>query len=193
MRRVLICLLLAAWPTVASAAEPLTLLLIHILRQQVLNSVQGAIEEAQREQERAAAAPRSFYDLDDRRLRTLIDEGFVHLTPSQRDEVYAAVKRALADPKNAAIRNHLVHELAIKASAVRQAHEQLSGLPDSKKRELAAEARGEYEKLPQEERVQMLQVLQSGVVPLPRDLNEMIIAEFSKVPLAVAPAAPPGE
>lgn len=184
MRRVLICLLLAVWPSVSFAAEPLTILLIHILRQQILNSVQSAIEETQREHERIAAIPRSQYDIDDRNLRALIDEGFVHLTSSQRDEVYAAVKRTLADPANASIRNHLVQELAVKAAAVREAHEQLSNLPASRKRAIVAEARGEYEKLPAEERRQMLQVLQAGIVPLPRDLNDMILAEFSRVPQA---------
>lgn len=188
MRRGLICLLLAVWPSVSFAAEPLTLLLIHILRQQILNSVQGAIEEAQRERERAAAVPRSPYDIDERRLKALIDEGFVHLTPAQRNEVYAAVKRTLADPQNAAIRNHLVQELAIKAAAVREAHEQLASLPHARKRAIAIEARGEYEKLPPEERRQMLEVLQAGIAPLPRDLNEMILAEFSRVP-----PAPPAE
>lgn len=187
MRRGLICLLLAVWPAVSFAAEPLTLLLIHILRQQVLNSVQGAIEEAQREREREAAIPRSQYDIDDQKLKTLIDEGFVHLTSAQRNEVYVAVRRTLADPKNAAIRNHLVQELAVKAAAVREAHEQLSSLPPARKRAIVAEARGEYEKLPPEERRQMLQVLQAGIVPLPRDLNDMILAEFSTVPQAAPP------
>lgn len=191
MRRGLICLLFAVWPGVVYAAEPLTMLLIHILRQQVLNSVQSAIEEAERERARAAAIPRSQYDIDDQNLKALIDEGFVHLTAAQRNEVYVAVKRTLADPQNAAIRNHLVQELAVKAAAVREAHEQLSSLPPARKRAIVAEARGEYEKLPPAERQQMLQVLQAGIVPLPRDLNDMILAEFSSVPQS--PAAPSKE
>lgn len=186
MRRGLICLLLAAWPSVSIAAEPLTMLLIHILRQQILNSVQSAIEESEKERARAAAIPRSQYDIDDQKLKTLIDEGFVHLTAAQRNEVYVAVRRTLADPQNAAIRNHLVQELAVKAAAVREAHEQLSNLPPARKRAIVAEARGEYEKLPLAERQQMLQVLQSGIVPLPQDLNDMILAEFSRVPQALA-------
>lgn len=186
MRRGLICLLLVVWPGVSFAAEPLTMLLIHILRQQVLNSVQSALEEAEKERARAAAIPRSQYDIDDQKLRALIDEGFVHLTAAQRNEVYAAARRTLADPQNAAIRNHLVQELAVKAAAVREAHEQLSNLPPARKRAIVAEARGEYERLPLEERQQMLQVLQAGIVPLPRELNDMILVEFSRVPQAPA-------
>lgn len=188
MRRTLVCLLLAFWPAIASAAEPLTLLIIHLLRQQLATAVEQAIEQAQRERERQRfVIPPAPYDLDDARLRALIDEGFVHLTRAQRDEVFASLKKVLADPANAAIKPMLVQELAVKASAVRQAHEQFSRLSPAEKRALAAEARSEYEKLPPEERMQMLQVLRSGVVPLPRDLNEMILAEFSAVGTESAP------
>lgn len=188
MRRGLLCALLAVWPSVVHAAEPLTLILIHIIRQQIANAVENAIEQAQRERERPVLViPRAPYDLDDQQLRALIDEGFVHLTRSQRDEVFAGVKRILSDPENAALRPGLVQELAIKASAVRQAHERLSALSVAEKRALAVEARGEYEKLPPDERQQMVQVLQAGIVPLPRDLNEMILAEFAGV-TAAAPA-----
>ena len=45
MRRSLVCLLLAVWPSVSFAAEPLTLLLIHIIRQQSESAVEEAIGE----------------------------------------------------------------------------------------------------------------------------------------------------
>lgn len=185
MRRGLICLLLAMWPSVSFAAEPLTLLLIHIIRQQIESAVEEAIENARRERERPVLIiPRAPYDLDDQQLRALIDEGFVHLSAAKRDEVFTSVKRILSDPKNAALRPMLVQELAVKASAVRQAHERLANLSHGEKKALAMQARGEYEKLPAEERQQMIQVLQAGIAPLPRDLNEMILAEFSTVPAA---------
>jgi hypothetical protein len=191
MRRTVVCLLLAAWPAVVQAAEPLTLLLIHIIRQQVANAVESAIEQAQRERERAAVIiPRGPHEIDDERLRALIDEGFVHLTRAQRDEVFASAKRILAGTQNTAQRAALVQELAFKASAVRQAHEHLAALSPAEKRALAIEARGEYQKLPAEERQQMMQVLQAGIVPLPRDLSEMILAEFGSVPPGVPGAAP---
>lgn len=185
MRRSLVCLLLALLPSVSFAAEPLTLLLMHILREQIASAIQEAIENAEREKERQKyVIPPPVYDLDDHKLKTLIDEGFVHLTSAQREEVFASVKRILSDPQNAAIKPMLVQELAFKASAVRQAHEQLARLSEAEKRAVVAQAREEYQKLPPEERQQMLQVLRSGVVPLPRDLSEMILAEFSTVPAA---------
>ena len=195
MRRslVLVCLLLGLWPAVSVAAEPLTLLLIHILRQQLASAVEDAIEKAQRENERPVLViPRAPHDLDDQKLRALIDEGFVYLSSAQREEVFASVKRVLSDPKNAALRPMLVQELAVKASAARQAHERLATLSQSEKKALAVQARGEYEKLPPEERQQMVQVLQSGIAPLPHDLNEMILAEFGSVPVTpVAPVSAP--
>lgn len=188
MRRSLVCVLLALWPSISVAAEPLTLLLIHILREQIASAVQDAIENAQREKERPSfVIPPSPYDLDDDKLKALIDEGFVYLSSAQRDEVFASVKRILSDPENAALKPMLVEELAVKASAVRQAHERLSNLSQVEKKALAVQAREEYEKLPPEEREQMLHVLRSGIVPLPRDLNEMILAEFGTVPAAASP------
>ncbi|HEX6003476.1 MAG TPA: hypothetical protein VFZ14_05735 [Burkholderiales bacterium] len=190
MRRGLVCLVLALWPSVVLAAEPLTLLLIHIIRSQIESAIEETIEKAQRERERPVLViPPAPYDLSDEKLRALIDEGFIHLTRAQRDEVFESVRRMLSDPKNAALRPMLVQELAVKASAVRQAHERLSALSASEKKALAVQAREEYEKLPVEERQQMVRVLQSGIAPLPHDLNEMILAEFSSVPALPAPAA----
>jgi pyruvate-formate lyase-activating enzyme len=187
MRRGLVCVLLAIWPSVSLAADPLTLLLLRFMRDKIISSaIESAVEQAQRsEPARPLIIPRAPYDLNDRELKALIDEGFVHLSDAQREEVYASVKRMLADPKNAALRPLLVQELAVKASAVRQAHEQLAGLSPERKKTIATEAREEYEKLPPEERQQMIEVLRSGVVPIPRDLNDMILAEFSSVSAAV--------
>lgn len=183
MRRTLVCVLLALWPSVSFAAEPLTLLLLHILRERITSAIEEAVEQARRDRERPKLViPSDPYDLDDRKLRRLIDEGFVHLSAAQREEVFASVKRILSDPNNAAQKPMIVQELASKASAVRQAHERLANLSQVEKKALAAQTREEYEKLPPEEREQMLQVLRSGVAPLPRDLNEMILAEFGSVP-----------
>lgn len=186
MRRSVFCLLLALWPSVASAIDPLTLFLLRMLRDQMISSgMEAAIDSAQRN-ERASipVIPRAPHDLDDQQLRALIDEGFVHLSSAQRAEVFAGVKRILSNPENAAIRPYLMQELAVKASAVRQAHEQLANLSQAQKGAIAAEARAEYEKLPPDERREMFQVLQSGAVPLPRDLNDMILAEFGRVQAA---------
>jgi len=188
MRRFLACVLLVAWPGVA-AAEPLSAILIELLRQQIASAVGSSIGEAfeksQNEKKpKALVLPRAQYDLDDTQIQALIDEGFVHLTPAQRREVFASVKATLADPKNAHLRPVIVQELALKAAAVRTAHEQLDNLSAAQKQTIAVQAGAQFEKMPPQDRQQMMQVLQTGVVPIPRDLNEMILAEFRRVAAA---------
>lgn len=190
MRRFVLAIACAVWPAIGAAAEPLTLFLLDLLRQQIATSIASSAQAPESERAGEAALPRPPYDLEDKKLRALIDEGFVHLSSAQRDEVFAGVKRALADPNNAHLRPMIVQELAVKASAVRQAHEHLAGLSPAEKNALAAQARAEFEKLPPAERAQMLEVVRAGVVPIPRDLSERILAAFSAVaPTATKPAA----
>jgi hypothetical protein len=188
LRRSLVCLLFAAAPALANAAEPLTMFLLDLLRQQVVAAVRSSVDDAQRERERVAAL-RPLYDLDDQKLRALIDEGFVHLSSAQRDEVFMGLRRGLADPKHAHLRPMIVQEVALKASAMRQAHERLAALSLDQKRAVAVQAREEYQKLAPSERAQMLDVVRAGIVPIPRDLNEIILAEFSSVTAASAAVA----
>lgn len=193
LRRGVIGVVLAIWSSVAVAADPLTLILLRLLRDQIITAaVRAAYESAQTPSAPPGpiVLPPHPYDIDDGKLRTLIDEGFVHLTSAQRDEIFASAKHILADPRNSVVRLYIIEELALKASAVRQAHEQLNSLPDARKRSIVSEAREAYQALPAEERQQMIAVLQSGVVPIPRDLNEMILTEFRSVP-APPSAAPP--
>lgn len=187
-------LLIAVWSATAVAADPLTLILLRMLRDQIISSsIQAAVEGSAQSAPKAVEPimiPPAPYDLGDERLRALIDEGFVYLTSAQREEVFTSVKRALSDPKHAAARPVIIHELALKASAVRQAHEHLNNLSYGDKRSIAVQAREEYVKLPEEERRQMIEVLQSGIAPIPRDLNDMILAEFGSVKPTAAAAAP---
>lgn len=191
MRRMLICVLLVLWPTVA-AAEPLSMILMHLLQQQIANAVGNAVseafEESQRKKPKVLVLPKPQHDLSDGELQALIDEGFVHLTPAQRREVFASVKAAMADPKNAHLRPMIVQELAVKAAAVRAAHEQLDNLSAEQKQTIAMQARTQFEKMQPEDRQQMIEVLQTGVAPIPRDLNDLILAEFQRVVTAEARA-----
>jgi len=187
--RSLLGLLLLVWSSGSFAVEPLTLILLRVLRDQLItSSAQAVVEGAQREGDRSRMAilPPPPYVMEDRKLRMLIDEGFVHLTAAQRDEVYSGVRRGLADPKNAHLQPMILQELALKASAVRQAHERLNNLSYGEKKAIAGQAREEYTGLSSDERLQMIQVLQSGIAPIPRDLNDMILAEFDRVPAAAS-------
>lgn len=193
-RGVFITLLLATVAVPAHAADPLTLFLLKMLRDQmatsVLESAYNSVPPASVKQA-APAALAGVHGVSEEQLRMLVDAGFVHLTATQRNEVYASLIRMMADPKNALARPLIIEELALKASAVRGAHERLANLGEAQKRLIAADARSEFERLPAEERTQMLQLLQARVAPIPRDLNDLILAEFSAVQrVAGAPAAP---
>lgn len=199
MRWLCAAVLMVSVITPARSADPLTLIILRLLRDKLITAgIESAVGQASRDRQLAAVAPPVApqaslpYGMDARQLRHLIDEGFVHLSPAQRDEVHAAVSAILADPKNAIQAPAIISELAIKASAVRQAHERLNSLSSAQKRLIALEAREEYERMPAEERVQMTAILQARIVPLPVDLGEMILTEFARVqPVAVAtrPAA----
>jgi len=186
-RAAFITLLLAAVVTPAHAAEPLTLFLLKMLRDQLATSaLESAFNSMQSSVEKPTAPPAlvGVYGVSEAQLRGLIDEGFVHLTQAQRAAVYASLMRMLADPRNALARPLIIEELAQQASAVRVAHERLAALTPAQKRAIAADARSEYERLQPQERDQLVQLLQARVAPIPQDLNDLILAEFTAVAAA---------
>lgn len=189
-RGVFVTLMFGAVALPAHAAEPLTLFLLKMLRDQIATSViESAVNSATQPAASAPVVPPALvgvYGVDEAQLRGLIDSGFVHLSSKQRDEVYASLTRMLADPKNALARPLIIEQLAQRASAVRSAHEQLALLSNAQKRAIVADARAEYERLQPEERDQLLQLLRSGVAPIPRDLNDQMLAAF------MAPELPQG-
>ena len=188
--RILIGLLLTTGASPGFAAEPLSLLLLRVLRDRIVaTSAQAALESVQRADRLSAAAalPPARDALEGEKLRALIDEGFVHLTAAQREEVHAGVRLKLADPRNAHLGPMIIQELALQASAVRQAHERLASLSDREKKDIASRAREEYASLSAEDRRQMVEAVQSGIAPIPHDLRDMILAEFRSAAVSRKP------
>ena len=181
-RGVFITLLLAqaAVPLHASAAEPLSMYLLKMLRDQAISA---GIEAAVTSVSVPPPAPLTHvYGITEEQLRGLIDVGFVHLTPEQRAAIYSSLTRMLADPKNALARPLMLEELAVQASVVRGTLERLAALTPAEKRAIVADARAEYARLPDAERGQLLQLLQARVAPIPRDLNDQILAALTGAP-----------
>lgn len=190
-RAVLITLLFAAAP--AHAAEPLTMYLLKMLRDQMATAaIESAVGSAQSAPLKPSLPPAltGVHGVNEAQLRALIDAGFVHLTARQRNDVYESLTRMLADPSNAAARPLIIEELAQHASAIRGAHERLAALSAAEKRAIAVDARAEYERLPAEERNQLVQLLKARVAPIPRDLNDLILIEFAAAGSTAAPATP---
>lgn len=189
-RAVFVTLLAATVPV--QAADPLTIYLLKILRDQMASAaIESAVDNLSSPAVKptAPAALIGVYGVSEEQLRGLIDTGFVHLTPAQRDDVYAKLTRMLADPQHALARPLIIEELAKKASAVRGAHERLAALTPAEKRAIAIDARSEYERLPPEERDQLVQLLKARLAPIPGDLNDLILAEFAQAGTK-PPAAP---
>lgn len=175
-------LVLAAWPV--RAAEPLTMILLHVLQQQLGDAIERNLPEAA-----APVAPPAELNalpgvqgVSAAQLRELIDTGFVHLTRAQRDEVFSRVMRLLEDPKLVAARPLIVQEIAEKASAARAAHERLSSLSDSQKRRIARQTGEELRRLAPAERERFIRLLEARTTPIPRDLNDLILAAAAGAP-----------
>jgi hypothetical protein len=189
---VLVGFLCAGWFGAACAIDPLVLFLLRMVRDSAISAAIERGVEASREKSRpedqAAALPRlaPLPATEGQWLRTLIDESFVHLTSGQREELYASLTRMLNDPRHVELRSAILAEFTGQAIAMRDAHRRLSGLTPDQMKDIAVEARREYERLPAEQRRQMLQVLQHGIPGMPRTLNDLMLAEFG----AAAPAAP---
>lgn len=181
-------LVLAAHSTAALAADPLVLFLLRMLRDQVISSaIQAGVEGSQqpaKPQVSAAPRPGPQSPTEGQWLKGLIDESFVHLGPQQREELYVSLMKMLGDPKNEPVRAEIITEFTRQAIAMRDAHRQLSRLSESDMKVIAAEARLEFQRLPPEQRQQLVQALQHGVPGMPRALHDLMLAEFASVPAA---------
>jgi len=166
------------------------LFLLKVVRDQVISATIEAGYDAAREayDAPAAAAPPVMLGMppslppgasESERLRALIDESFIHLTPQQREELFASFMKIVNDPANAAQRQVIIAEFTIQANNLRDGHRILSQLSDDAMRGLVVQARSEYEKLLPEQQAQMLQVLRRGIPGVPHALNDMMLAEFS--------------
>jgi hypothetical protein len=178
LRSVAICLLLGSTP--AFAADPFTLFVLRMLRDQAITSaLESGVGAVQQPSRPGLAAPPALQPPDEsQRLRRLIDESFVHLSARQREELHASLMRMLNDPKNGPMRAEIVGVFIGQAVAMRDAHRHLARLTEADLRLIAADARVEFVRLPPEERRQMIQALCHGVPGMPQALSEMLLAEF---------------
>jgi len=111
-------------------------------------------------------------------LRRLIDDSFPYLSDAQRKEIFASLNEALADPKNATMRATLIEYFIDRALTVRAAQMKLAELSWREKQQLAGEFRKELATLSDEDRTQLGELLRSGMLPVPTDLNQLLLAAF---------------
>jgi hypothetical protein len=173
----------SGWVGTAAAVDPLVLFLLRMIRDSVLSSaIEAAADAAVQPKPKPdtletfprllAPAPEGHW------LKALIDESFIHLSGPQREELHASLMRILNDPRYLESRGTILAEFTRQAIAMRDAHRQLAGLNPEQMKLIAVEARREYERLPSDQREQLLVVLQQGIPGMPRTLNEVMLAEF---------------
>lgn len=183
--RTLVMVLVCVWPAVASAIDPVTLVLMRMLRDKILLTLaDSAVEAALKapEPERRVLGPPPGVPPpgleEPERIRFLIDRNFTYLAAPDRDQVYRALTAALHDPANAAVRQQMVDEFTRTAIAVGEAQRMLESLSRSQKQQIATAAGEAFLQMPADERQELLVLLQAGHAPIPPDFNAMLLREM---------------
>lgn len=182
VQRTLVFLFLALFSSAAMAAEPFSLLLMHLFWDKaVVPSALAGMEALSRQSRPPVAPPAAARLTEEERLKAVIDENFGYLSATQRKEIHGSLMRVLSDPDYASLRAAIIEEFITRAMLVGQANRILGNLSDDEKRAVAAHAAAEYRRLPADEQREIVEQLRAGIRYIPRDINDMLLAEFSRL------------
>ena len=112
-------------------------------------------------------------------LKRLIDDCFLYLSPAQRAEIFDALNAELLKPANFAVRAPMIEYFAHRALKVRAAQVRLSQLSPREQQFLADEFRQELKTLPEEQASELRGLLERGLLPVPTELNQRLLAAFN--------------
>lgn len=115
-------------------------------------------------------------------LRALVEDSFAYLDRAQRTELLTGLEKALSDPALAAHREALLGEFVAVARQVGFTHRQLDRLSGAQKRALAEQFVANYRSLSATEQQALMQQLRQRALPLPSDLNEMMLTTLAATP-----------
>ena len=180
VHRAIVVVLLLATAAPAAAADPIVMLLLGIAREMAFNYVRDRLMAPRDPEPPPAPTAYPGTTVEPAHVRRLIDEGFGYLSSGQRDEVFDSLHASLMDPKNAAVRASMIEYFADRAIAMRMAQDRLRNLSSQEKSQLAAEFRQQVAELKPEETAQLAELLRRQVLPVPRDLNNMLLAELER-------------
>jgi hypothetical protein len=172
--------LLFAGVVTPAAADPILMFLLGVARDMVLNHAQNRDNYPRVPEQPMPDFTRVYpgTSVEPDVLRRLIDDSFLYLSSEQRREIFDSLNAALLNPKNAAVRGTMIEYFAEKALLIRGAQLQLAKMPYSEKQRMAVEFKAEIASLNQEDREQLGQLLRSGLLPVPSDLNQLLLAAF---------------
>ena len=178
LRKGVLFTLLFAGVVAPARADPLLLFLIGIARDMVISHANNPNRNVVAEPLPDFTRVYPGTSVEPEVLRQLIDDSFLYLSSSQRTEIFDSLNAALLNPKNAAVRGAMIEYFAEKALVVRAAQLKLAKMPYSEKQRMAAEFKEEIATLNAEDRDQLGQLLRSGLLPVPNDLNQLLLAAF---------------
>ena len=167
----------ALWPATARA-DPLLFFLMTAAKQIASSASNRAAPEAA-----PVPVPSTTYPgttVEPELLRRVINESFVYLSQSRRDEIFDSLNAKLLDPAMAGTRATLIDFFLDRALAVRAAQLELARLSDADKRRLAGQFRQETAGLADAERKQLLELLEQHLLPVPADLNQLLLAQLQE-------------
>lgn len=166
----------ALWPAAASA-DPLVFFLMSAAKQIAAAAASAKPEAA------PVAPPATHYPgtvVEPETLRRVINDSFTYLSTDQRDEIFESLNTMLLDPKMGPTRAAMIEYFLHKALAVRIAQVELAKLSYAQKRRLATQFRQETAELPDEERKQLVGLLEQQLLPVPADLNQLLLAQLQE-------------
>ncbi len=179
LRRGVLFTLLFAGCAAPASADPILMFLIGVARDMLVKHATAPRSERAPEPampERSRVYPGT--SVEPEHLRRLIDDSFLYLSDAQRREVFDSLHAALIDPKNAAVRGAMIEYFAEKALTVRAAQLKLAQLSYKEKQRMAEEFKSELTALSAEDQTQLGTLLRSGLLPVPGDLNQLLLAAF---------------
>jgi hypothetical protein len=162
-----------------AAADPILMLLMSIARNMVTSHAQKPDSEKLLDAQifdQAKVYPGTLVEPD--QIRRLIDDSFLYLGDRQRQEIFDSLNAELLNPRNAAVRGAMIEYFTDRALVVRAAQLQLSRMPWSEKERMAVEFKSELAALAPEDREQIGELLRKRMLPVPSDLNQLLLATF---------------
>jgi hypothetical protein len=179
LRRWTLAGVLAAAAMPVAAVDPVAMFLIGIARDMVINYATSPRERpVEPMPDLKLVYPGTTVEPDT--LRRLIDDSFGYLSDGQRREIFDQLHAALMDPKNAAVRGAMIEYFAQRALTIRAAQRHLEQISWREKERLAGEFKAAYDALPPEEQKQLAEVVRRGLLPVPRDLGELLAEKVSR-------------
>ncbi len=184
--------LLSALALPARAADPLVMFIMSVARHMIEKQVERSLRQP------APIEPMPDLDktypgtsVEPEILKRLIDDSFIYLAGEQRKEIFDALNKELLDPKNAPVRAAMIEHFARKALAVRANQVRLSQLSYREKQMLAEEFKRETQGVSDQDVAQLRGVLENGLLPVPSDLNHLLLTVLDQRPAPAVPGSVP--